>query len=87
MAILPGALGRMPAAEQPVGRRDGKQAHIAPVFGDKAARLDSLGCDGPRIGDHHLCIRAGASDPVRAGRDIPCFGSRELPLRLRQRPR
>lgn len=86
LPLLAGALCRVPAGVQQVGRGHGEQAHVAPVLGDQADGRDRFGRHRPGVGHHRFRVRTGAPGPVRAGRDVRDLGRGEDALRLRDGP-
>src|SRR5580704_6258380 len=81
-AALARPAGRGPAGIEPVGRRHGKKAHVAPVFRHQARGLNGLRCNRARIGNHHLAVGPRLAQPVSAVDDGPAARRRHLPRYL-----
>ena len=69
-AVLACPLCGRPAGIQPVGRSDGEQADIAPVFRHEAYGFDRFRRQAAGIGDDDLRIGTGLSHPIAAIDDV-----------------
>src|ERR1700733_10462936 len=64
------ARGGLPARIEPVGGCDGKNGHIAAIFGEESGGRDSFRRENPLIGDDDLAIGSGWAQPITAIDDL-----------------